>query len=291
MLIIKGKGIATLTGIPGNYNIPDAAAREQGRRVKAEAFQDLGSSLMFSYGAHNAASIVEQLTTRDTQWQRANLTEHYRQLNHALLSGDKGKRVNTVLKEARELKPDIAVQRHREVVPKLLSDVQATLHKVVAAHADGRLADAKRAVRAAVAIETPKDAGAAAAAAIAAMEIRQRLAAMTPGERVQAVAKAGRDGNLVALNAVAHDPMGGMVVPAAVLAEAEHAAIAAQGGQFLLDDLTDAEAEQEHLRALATTTFHAVLAELRDAGVNKSLLDPWIVDKAAVEAEKEEVEG
>lgn len=294
--IDKGNGTATLTGIRDALRVIDAKARDAARHTKSEAYMPLGDNMHVNFGAKNAAITVQEVTARDSAWQRDHLGPYYDALNTALFAGKKGERFARVLREGRELKPDVALQRHRPEVPALLSEVQKTLHDTVAKHDAQRVQPAKAAIRAALALEPVKDAGEGAARAVQMMEVRSRLNAMPHGERVQAVLRLGREGNLLSLAAVRDDPLRAQIVPHAVLAEAESAAVVAQGGQFLLDDLADAQAEAAHLSALAKTAFGALLSEAKDAGISQSLLTPWVVDAAdkAVNnnaAEPEEVEG
>lgn len=95
----------------------------------------------------------------------------------------------------------------------------------------------------------PRPAGQEAVTELRAQEIRAYLASLDDAGRMGAVLKYGEKAKLEALHAMTDDPNGRDFVDRAFLDNARCAAVRAQGGEWLLDDLADA---RDMLQGVAT---------------------------------------
>lgn len=224
-----------------------------------------------AFGLSTVEPRVEAILGRDSVLQRERLQARYDELGSALLAGTLPSGIARAVQEARELKPEVAAPRLRESLPPLLLRVKDALSKTVSTHVEKRLKPAQEAVKAAIRPDPLSDPAQAAMAAIRAMEIRNRISAMSHAERLKAVALWGKAGNVEALDAISNDPFG-FPVAAEVMQAAESAALTALGGAWLADDLADAVEETAHLAAMADVAFDSIKNELRQAGVPAPLL-------------------
>lgn len=248
----------------------DARERAEKRSVKCK-----DNPLLGIFGEAFKMPAVEhragEIAGRDTMAQRERLAPVYKALGEKLLEGKTASNMVAALTAAREMKPEVAAAKLRETLPLDLLSVKNALTDAVVSHVARRWKPARDAVSLAIQPDPITDPAMAATGAIRAMEVRNRLAAMTPGDRAKQCRAWGDSGNIDALAACRADPFG-LPVPGEILAGAEAAALAAIGGQWLADDHADAVEEVQSLAALADVVYKSVQSELRAAGVPASLL-------------------
>jgi len=211
------------------------------------------------------------ITGRDNLFQRERMEPAYQSLGEKLLTGKTAGNLVAHRVAARELKPEVAMERLRATLPADMKAMKDALSDAVVSHVAKRLIPARDALRAAILPDPVADPAIAAANAVLAGEIRSRLAAMTPGDKAKQVMRWAEAGNLDALAAVRSDPFGLPCSPE-VMEAADAKALGAIGGSWLGDDYADAVEECQTLAALADVIYNTVQTELRDAGVPAELL-------------------
>lgn len=248
----------------------DAQERAQKRSAKTgdNALQGIFAQ---SYKMASVEQRCHAITGRDNLFQRERMEPAYQSLGEKLLTGKMAENLVAARVAARELKPDVALERLRATLPADMKAMKDALSDAVVTHVAKRLIPARDALRAAIQPDPVADPAIAAANAVLAGEIRSRLAAMTPGDKAKQVMRWAEAGNLDALAAVRGDPFG-CPVSQDVMEAADNRALAAIGGQWLADDYSDAVEECQTLAALSDTIYNTMQNELRDAGVPAELL-------------------
>jgi hypothetical protein len=270
MLRIKD-GKARITGFNGEFVPVNSRDRRDARKTLANAEREPLNGLGMALGMTGVDVRVNSITKRDSVPQRAALEPAYNKILGGLLDGKFPGTVAMLIREAKELRPEVFRPRAQKAVPEILGKIRSTLLPVVEEFHKTRYRTATAMRDAALVPDPLTDPAQAVARAVRHMEIRQRLAAMPQDARHKLVMEMGNRGDAEGLFAVADDPLGACV-PAEILNAAREKALDAMGGRWLADDASDAAEELMSLAAMGDVMFNSVLAELKDSGVPEGLL-------------------
>ena len=241
------------------------------RNTRAEG-DPLDTVFADGYKLPDLQARLANVTSRDNVRQRDILQSAYADLLLELSIDKRGNRVSQACKTASEYKPAVAAAKLQADVPPLLMELRQGLSKVIEAQAT-RAKAAKDRLAAALAVDVPKDAAEAVTAAIRAQELRARVAGMDHQARARVVEELAKAGRCDALAALGDDPVA-PCVPPNLLAAGQRTALDVHGLGWLHDDVDDADAAMEALRATVGVAYAGLVSALTDAGVPKHLTTP-----------------
>lgn len=270
MLRIKD-GKAKITGFNDEFIPVHPRDRRDARSTPANAEREPLNGLGMALGVPGLDVRVNSITKRDSVPQRAALKSAYEKILGGLLDGKLPGAVAMLVREAKELRPEVFAPRAQKAVPEILGKVRATLLPVVEEFHKSRYRKAVALRDAALSPDPVTDPAQAVARAVRHMEIRQRLAAMPQDARHKLVMEMGNRGDAEGLFAVGDDPLGSCV-PSEILNAARDKALDTLGGRWLADDADDAGEELASLAATGDVLFNSLLAEFKDAGIPEGLL-------------------
>ncbi len=270
MIKRNSDGTFYITGNRNPVTPPDMAAHRQAKATKAEGNPLLG---IFgeAMGARATQAKVDQVIARDSVAARAGMGNAYSLLMEGLVGRDVSTPIASALRVVRDFKPQAATVALKTKLPEAMGHLRERLGGAVQKHWNDRVAPARARLAAALAMEVPTEPGAAAAQAIAQMEIRARLGQMPEAERMGLMAKRAAAGDFSVLHAVKSDPLGPSLPPD-VMAAAERSALASVGADWLYEQAEDAEAENASLLALVRVAHQSIQSEFRDLGAAESLI-------------------